>query len=45
VKLLEKMMQLSLVRNNSKLIECHCGEYMEIMEGKVDYNYKDDNGK
>ena len=42
---LEKEHQLYLVRSNPNFIQCSCGCVLEIMQGKVDYNQKDDEGK
>lgn len=39
---MEKIFNLVLMRMNSKVIECSCGEIMEIEEGKIDANFKDD---
>ncbi len=41
---LEKGIQLLLLRNNSRLTKCTCGEIMEIVQGKLDLNYKDELG-
>ncbi len=35
----------SLIQQNPKMKKCPCGAFMEVQEGKVDYNQKDDAGK
>ena len=34
-----------LIGNGRNLVTCKCGVAMELFEGKVDYNQKDEQGK
>lgn len=47
-ELLEKLQNDAMhhiVEEDKSLVSCPCGNAIEVEEGKVDYNQKDDNGK
>lgn len=41
----EKIVQAQFMADNPNLVTCSCGNVMEVVEGKVDLNQKDDTGK
>ena len=46
--LFEKLQQESMnafMKDDQSIVRCNCGNVMEVKEGKVDYNQKDDQGK
>eukprot|EP00347_Sterkiella_histriomuscorum_P002581 403367593 len=42
---LEKIQQASLLSQNQNLVSCSCGNIMEVVQGEIDYNQKDDMGQ
>jgi len=42
---LQKQAMDIIVQGDHSIVKCLCGNVMEVEEGKVDYNQKDDNGK
>jgi hypothetical protein len=42
---LEKLMLAKFLKDNPDLVKCNCGNMMEVVQGKVDMNQKDANGK
>lgn len=46
--MLEKLQEesfMAVVKGDKSIVKCNCGNVMEVKEGKVDYNVKDDSGK
>jgi len=43
VKALEEGIKMGILKD-PKFIQCHCGEIVEIMAGKPEYETKDDKG-
>jgi hypothetical protein len=41
----EKFIQAQIMEENPNLISCSCGNLIELEEGKVDLNFRDENGK
>lgn len=41
----ESIIELQMLAANPNLVRCTCGNAMEVVQGKVDYNQKDENGK
>jgi hypothetical protein len=44
-KELEELEQNFLISQNDSYVRCSCGNVMEVLEGKIDMNQKDDLGK
>lgn len=42
---LQKDALMAVVDEDQSIVKCQCGNVMEVEEGKVDYNQKDDDGK
>ena len=42
---LEKIIQAQFMAENPNLVSCSCGNVMEVVQGKVDLNVRDDNNK
>lgn len=42
---LAKLETANLISKNQSLVNCTCGNIMEVVQGDVDYNMKDDLGK
>lgn len=36
---------MAVVNEDQSIVKCQCGNILEVEEGKVDYNQKDDTGK
>ena len=45
LKDLEAMTQLQLLAQNPNLVNCSCGNVMEVVPGTLDLNQKDENGQ
>mmetsp|Transcript_16566 Transcript_16566/g.11891 ORF Transcript_16566/g.11891 Transcript_16566/m.11891 type:complete len:98 (-) Transcript_16566:112-405(-) len=41
---LTNIVKMSLLRTHSKLVQCRCGELIEVVEHPLDFNYKDETG-
>ncbi|CDW80922.1 e3 ubiquitin-protein ligase [Stylonychia lemnae] len=41
---IENLQKAQLLAQNKNLVSCSCGEYMEVVPGKIDMNQKDDKG-
>lgn len=41
---LEKAEQNFIISQNPSLVRCSCGNLMEVVEGQIDMNQKDDKG-
>lgn len=42
---LQKDALMAIVNEDQSMVKCQCGNVMEVSEGKVDYNVKDDQGQ
>lgn len=43
--ILEKAIQTYLIASNDSLVTCSCGNIIEVVEGQIDLNQKDEQGK
>ena len=42
---MEQLVQMQFLASNDNLVKCSCGNVMEVVEGVLDLNQKDDAGK